>query len=413
MGRVRPHGFDQVAGLQRAGVVGGVGDLRAACVAGQAEDGAPGPRVPPGRAEAGEGRNQHHPVIGPGGLGQPLDARRAALHPQLLAEPLDRRPGDEDRALQGIGRPAAHPGRHGGQQAGLRHRPGRAGVEQHEAAGAVGGLHLAGRHAPLAHQGALLVADHAADRHGRAQDLRQGLAEVAGGVAHLGQQRVRHAEQRQHGGRPGLELDVEQQSPRRVGGVRGVDRAAGQPPDHPRIDGAAKELAPFGPRPRALDVIQHPGDLGGREIGVQQQARDLGHFRFRRTQPRTYVRRAAVLPDDGGVDGPAGRPVPDHHRLALVGEADGGDLRHGPAGGLDHLAHHLDAGLVDLLGVVLDPAVGRIGLAQGPLGCPQWPSAPIEEDRAGAGRALVQSEQQRLGHASLPSFALSAFPVLD
>src|SRR3546814_14982608 len=35
---------------------------------------------------------------------------------------------------------------------------------------------------------------------------------------------------------------------------------------------------------------------------------------------------AAVLPDDRLVDGRTGLAVPDHRRLALVGDADGGDL---------------------------------------------------------------------------------------
>ncbi len=68
------------------------------------------------------------------------------------------------------------------------------------------------------------------------------------------------------------------------------------------------------------------------------------------------------------MDRPAGRLVPDHDRLALVGDADGGDVGQVPAGPFQRLAQHLNAGVPDLPGVVLDPAVGRIGLTQRPRG---------------------------------------------
>ncbi len=34
---------------------------------------------------------------------------------------------------------------------------------------------------------------------------------------------------------------------------------------------------------------------------------------------------AAILPDDGIVDGRAGAPIPENGGLALIGDADGGD----------------------------------------------------------------------------------------
>ena len=69
------------------------------------------------------------------------------------------------------------------------------------------------------------------------------------------------------------------------------------------------------------------------------------------------VGRAPALPDDGEVDGLARRAVPDDRRLALVGDADGGDVLAArprrPARAPRHA--RLDA-RPDLRGVVLDPA---------------------------------------------------------
>ena len=85
----------------------------------------------------------------------------------------------------------------GGQQLVLRgHRRG-AGVEQREAAGAVGRLDHARREAGLADGGGLLVAGDAGDRDRAAEQARIAVAEFGGGVLHLGQHRARHAQQLQ------------------------------------------------------------------------------------------------------------------------------------------------------------------------------------------------------------------------
>ncbi len=78
---------------------------------------------------------------------------------------------------------------------------------------------------------------------------------------------------------------------------------------------------------RALDIVEDPADLGAGEIGVEQQAGLGGEQRFEAIclQLRAQWRGAPVLPDDGVVDRLAGLAVPDQRRLALVGDADGGD----------------------------------------------------------------------------------------
>ena len=68
---------------------------------------------------------------------------------------------------------------------------------------------------------------------------------------------------------------------------------------------------------------------------------------------------AAVLPDDGAVHGLPRRAVPHHRGLALVGDADRGDVLCLQAGLFQRLAADRDRRGPDVLGLVLDPARGR------------------------------------------------------
>ena len=145
---------------------------------------------------------------------------------------------------------------------------------------------------------------------------------------------------------------------------------------------------------RAGQGIEQPGELGRREIRVDQEAAALGNERLPplRAKPVAAVRRAPVLPDDGVVQAGAARAVPEQHRLALVGDPYGS--RQGVAG---RLAQHRDAGLPDLFRVVLHPAGRRVDLAKLALGHPERGAGDVEQDRAGRGGALVEGEQERAG----------------
>ena len=68
---------------------------------------------------------------------------------------------------------------------------------------------------------------------------------------------------------------------------------------------------------------------------------------------------AAVLPDDGAVHRLAGGAVPHHGGLALVGDADRGDILCLQAGFLQRVAADHDGRGPDVLRLVLDPARGR------------------------------------------------------
>ena len=108
--------------------------------------------------------------------------------------------------------------------------------------------------------------------------------------------------------------------------------AGGELVDEPRIDGAELQAAGLGLRLVVLaGVVEQPADLRAGEIGVDEEAGALADLGLEAAQAEILadVGGAAALPDDGVVDGAAGRAVPDNGSLALVGDADGGNVFRG------------------------------------------------------------------------------------
>ena len=208
-------------------------------------------------------------------------------------------------------------------------------------------------------------------------------------------------------------MDVAQERARRVAGVRHVALAAGQLPDQPGVDRAESQLAGLRTLAATVDVIQDPGRLRGREVGVQQEA-GLALHGFSVAVPlelRTHVRRAPVLPDDRVVDRLAALAVPDYGRLALIRDAERRHVRGGRPRRVQRLGEH---GLLrgpDAARIVLDPARLREDLLELPLrGGPHAPVA-IEEDRARAGRTLVERHDVRHALRGKSTLRFSAPPV--
>ncbi len=144
-----------------------------------------------------------------------------------------------------------------------------------------------------------------------------------------------------------------------------------------------------------VDVVEQPGDLAGGEIRIEQQAglgRDLGLVAGV-AQGGAIFGGAAVLPDDRIVDRLAGRTVPDHGGLALIGDADAGDIARGKPRLLHRLAHGRDRGGPDRLGVVLDLARRRIDLLQFLLGGRKRIERGVERYGARRGRTLVDGDE--------------------
>ena len=241
----------------------------------------------------------------------------------------------------------------------------------------------------------MLVARHAADANGRAEQFGRGLAELTGAVAHLRQQARRHAKQAAKFFVPLSAADIEQQRARGIAGVGGMDFSAGQPPQQKAVDGAEREFARFGRGPRTIDVIEQPGDLAGGKIRVEDQP-GLGGYRGFMTAVAECLAKiggAPVLPDNGIVDRLAGGAVPDNRGLTLIGDADAGDI----AGRKPRLRHRRadggNDGLPDFFRVVLDPAGRWKYLPEFLLGDGERLQCRIEHDRARRSRTLIDGDE--------------------
>jgi hypothetical protein len=147
--------------------------------------------------------------------------------------------------------------------------------------------------------------------------------------------------------------DVEQHGARGVAHVGGVHPAAGQLPQQPAVDGAEGQFAVRGGDVRAGHVVEQPADLGAEKYESMHQAGAVLHH-LGSPWARSWAHSgspAPVLPDDGVVDGLAGAAVPQHRGLALVGDADGGDVAWPVQARLgQRLARRCQLGLPDLVG---------------------------------------------------------------
>src|SRR5688500_15787293 len=106
---------------------------------------------------------------------------------------------------------------------------------------------------------------------------------------------------------------------------------AGSPskfPDEPGIDRSKSEISSFSFFARARNVFQQPAELAPGEIGIDHQTRFLPDEGFESIQfePVAKRSRAPVLPHDRIGDWLARLSIPDHRSLALVGDADAGDV---------------------------------------------------------------------------------------
>ncbi len=350
--------------------------------------------VPVRRAESRERGHEIDPVAVGHRARERLDLVGPTDQPEPVAQPLDDRAADEDTALERVVDPRADLPGDRRDEAVVRFDRRAARVHHEKAPGAVGVLDHPGPHAHLAEQGGVLVARDAGQRDRRGEQRGMGHPVDLGRGPHLGQQGARNREFGQQFLIPDTRVNVEQHRARRVGHVGDVERPARQVPDEPTVDGAERELARLGARTHALDVVEDPADLGGREVGVDRQAGPRAYLR-REAALLEFVaqaRAAPVLPDDRVVDRLAALAVPDHGRFALVGDADRGDLARTEAGPRDRLGRDACLRRPDLARVMLDPARVRIDLAEFLLGTGDHRTVRVEDNRARTRGALVERE---------------------
>src|SRR5262249_38046841 len=132
------------------------------------------------------------------------------------------------------------------------------------------------------------------------------------------------------------------------------------------VDRAEGELAALRALARAGNLVEQPGDLRAREIGIEQESRAFAHERLGAAglEACADVGRAPVLPDDRTMNGPTGRAVPHDGGLALVRDADGRDAIGADARLCDGLMRSRKCVAPDVLGVVLHPAGCRVVLRE-------------------------------------------------
>ena len=269
-------------------------------------------------------------------------------------------------------------------------------------------------------QSRLLVPRRSGDGQRPAEQRRIALADRTRAGDDAGQGFARDVEQGAQVVAPFDRLQIHQRRAGSIGRIGGVDPTAGQFPDQPGVDRAQLDLALRRPLARPGHSIQEPGELGRREVGIEDQAGGGLDYRLVALggQAGGDVGGAAILPDDGAMQRLAGRRVPDHGRFALIGDADG--VEAGDAAGL---AHHLSTGLErrgpDFGGVMFDPAGFGEMLGQFDLADRDGPQVPfffayrasrclrrdLEGDGAGRGRALVDGEDQAHGYLPAASWA--------
>ena len=120
--------------------------------------------------------------------------------------------------------------------------------------------------------------------------------------------------------------------------------------------------------------------------------------------------RAPVLPHDGPVQRLSGRPVEGDQRLALVGDAEGGN-RVAPLGQAGaELGQGGAHGLPDFRGVVLDPAGAGEVLGQLPVGDVAHPLLLVDGEGPDPGRAGIDGDDDP-GHDELTLTLTQLFSV--
>lgn len=110
------------------------------------------------------------------------------------------------------------------------------------------------------------------------------------------------------------------------------------------------------------------------------------------------ARGAAVLPDNRIVKRLAGGPVPEQGGLALIGDADGGDILRADTGALDRGAGGAGDGGPEIGGIMFDPARSRVVLGEFLLRRGNRLQRLIEEDCPRRSRPLIYGKN--MGHRS-------------
>ena len=207
--------------------------------------------------------------------------------------------------------------------------------------------------------------------------------------AHLRQHTARDVKQREQLVVPVQRVDVVEHGAAGVAGVGNKHLALGQIPDEPSVNRAEAQLAALRPLARILDIIENPLDLGRGKIGVNNQPGLAANPVALVVQTVAVFRGAAVLPDDGVMYRLAGGAVPDDGGLALVGDANRGEVFRFQPGFGERFGEHRNLRTPNLLGVMLNPARRREILGKRLLRDADGLAVAVKNNRPRRGRPLV------------------------
>ena len=168
--------------------------------------------------------------------------------------------------------------------------------------------------------------------------------------------------------------------------------AAGEIPDHPRVDRAEQRFAALGRlrarrrRSRGSTAACDPEKYvaGGRPVRSRSSAACRLRARW------TIAFAARVLPDDRVVPGTSGFRIPDDRGLALIGDADRGEVR-APSVRRCAARRAITSSTRAAISqrIVLDPAGLRQDLLVLELMAGDLGAALVEHHEARAGRSLI------------------------
>src|SRR4030095_2614250 len=115
---------------------------------------------------------------------------------------------------------------------------------------------------------------------------------------------------------------------RRVAGISDVHFAVREIPNQPGINGAERELACLRSSARARLFLKNPLELWRAERGVDHQAGFSANERFQTPLLHSVAHGGGptVLPNDGVPDRIARGAIPNNRCLALISNANGGDI---------------------------------------------------------------------------------------
>ena len=187
---------------------------------------------------------------------------------------------------------------------------------------------------------------------------------------------------------PGKGADIKQLSAGSVGVIAAELRPLCHLKNQPGIDRAGAQLLPGEVR----GILQHPGDLRGRKIGGQPQAGPFPDHFGMIGKALADLRPTGALPDNRVVNRKTRLPVPDERGFPLVADTETDDVALIDAGLFDHHPDDAFGVLPDLHRVVGDPAVLRDLLLMGQVAAGDQLRRFIEQQRFGAGSALVDGQ---------------------